>query len=146
MMLDNVHNIHAYTMYVHTVHVLTQVFCYCSLPSPPLSLSVDPSLFPPQEVIKKPVETEPSLLSVLLAAYDKKSANPFFEYSKFNGEVCSPHATTRQSSHLLLYPWLWLYTCTSLWIEWPIFAIFQQPVFQISTAWSVVSTCSYKIL
>jgi hypothetical protein len=48
---------------------------------------VDPTLFPPQEVTKKPVETEPSLLSVLLAAYDKKSANPFFEYSKFNGEV-----------------------------------------------------------
>ena len=62
-----------------------------SLPLP-THCAVDPSLFPPQEITKKPPDTKPSLLSVLLAEYNKKSANPFFEYSKFNGEVsCKSH-------------------------------------------------------
>ena len=78
------YSIQLYALTIHSVYLLISL----SL-SLPHSYSVDPSLFPPQEVTKKPVESEPSLLSVLLAEYNKRSANPFFEFSKFNGEVNS---------------------------------------------------------
>lgn len=46
----------------------------------------DPTLFPRQDIPERPKDTQPSTLSRLLVEYDKRSANPFFEYSKFNGE------------------------------------------------------------
>lgn len=49
--------------------------------------AVDPTLFPRQDIPERPKDTQPSTLSRLLVEYDKRSANPFFEYSKFNGEV-----------------------------------------------------------
>lgn len=54
-----------------------------------LNFIVDPSLFPRKEIQKRPKETEPSRLSQLLAEYNKLSANPYFEYGKYNGEVGS---------------------------------------------------------
>ena len=50
---------------------------------------VDPEMFPRHEVVKreKQEHPEPSPLSVLLAEYSKISANPFYKFSKFNGEV-----------------------------------------------------------
>ena len=47
---------------------------------------VDSSLFTRQP-ISKPVLTGPSPLAKLLAEQEKKVSNPFFQYSKFNGEV-----------------------------------------------------------
>lgn len=53
---------------------------------PPVS-PVDPSQFPRQEIPKRPKDKEPSTLALLLAEYNRRSANPFFGFSKFNGEV-----------------------------------------------------------
>ena len=49
-------------------------------------LLVDRSIFTRQP-ISKPVVTGPSPLAKLLAEQEKKVSNPFFQYSKFNGEV-----------------------------------------------------------
>lgn len=61
-------------------------------PSPPLSPPptlppVDPEQFTRREVARKPRDAGPSYLSVMLAEHSKLSSNPFFDYSKFNGEV-----------------------------------------------------------
>ena len=50
--------------------------------------TVDPSLFQKKEVPPRVTKKKhASTLAVLLEEYDKRSANPFFEYSRFNGEV-----------------------------------------------------------
>ena len=49
---------------------------------------VDPDMFPRREVVKKEKSSEPSALAMLLAEHSKISANPFYKFSKFNGEVC----------------------------------------------------------
>lgn len=50
--------------------------------------AVDPSLFPHKPIVPRAArKTESSVLAQLLDEYDKRSANPFFEYSRFNGDV-----------------------------------------------------------
>ena len=51
------------------------------------SFPVDPTQFPRKEIPKRPKDPRPSTLALLLAEYNRRSANPFFGYSKFNGEV-----------------------------------------------------------
>ena len=51
------------------------------------SSPVDPTQFPRKEIPKRPKDPRPSTLALLLAEYNRRSANPFFGYSKFNGEV-----------------------------------------------------------
>lgn len=46
----------------------------------------DPEQFTRREVARKPRDAGPSYLSVMLAEHSKLSSNPFFDYSKFNGE------------------------------------------------------------
>ena len=60
-----------------------------SLSLPPLSSSpVDRSLFQVKEVVPQATRKEQSsTLARLLNEYDQRSANPFFEYSRFNGDV-----------------------------------------------------------
>ena len=47
---------------------------------------VDKSLFKRQPIVK-PRPSGPSPLAVLLAEQTKRTSNPFFKYSKYNGEV-----------------------------------------------------------
>ena len=50
--------------------------------------AVDRTLFPHKEIVPRAARrTQTSTLAALLNEYDKRSANPFFEYSRFNGEV-----------------------------------------------------------
>ena len=67
-------HIHVYsTLYIHT-HLFPH--------------AVDPSLFPHKPIVPRAArKTESSVLAQLLDEYDKRSANPFFEYSRFNGDV-----------------------------------------------------------
>ena len=65
----------SWTVVPHSIH--------CEFP---YLLPVDSSLFTRQP-ISKPVFTGPSPLAKLLAEQEKKVSNPFFQYSKFNGEV-----------------------------------------------------------
>lgn len=47
----------------------------------------DPSVFPHKEIVPRAArKTQSSTLAALLNEYDKRSANPFFEYSRFNGD------------------------------------------------------------
>ena len=57
-------------------------------PSPHSLLPVDRSLFQVKEVVPQATRKEQSsTLARLLNEYDQRSANPFFEYSRFNGDV-----------------------------------------------------------
>ena len=65
---------------------------YYTFPSSSLSLHgdcvVDRSLFQQKEVVPQAArKAQTSTLAMLLNEYDKRSANPFFEYSRFNGDV-----------------------------------------------------------
>ncbi|XP_064400650.1 target of rapamycin complex 2 subunit MAPKAP1-like [Halichondria panicea] len=50
------------------------------------SVVVDHTLFPRQEIPQRSKDTQPSRLAQLLAEYNKLSANPYFEFGRFNGE------------------------------------------------------------
>ena len=72
---------------------------------------VDPEVFPRRPVnTKGSKDSEPSMLAVMLAEHNILSANPFFKYSKFNGEVShslSLRASTSPRTvfiHCLVFP------------------------------------------
>ena len=77
-------------MYIH-VHVYTCTCTSLSVRNIRLFLcAVDPSLFQRKEIVPRATRrSESSTLAELLAEYDKRSANPFFEYSRYNGDVSS---------------------------------------------------------
>ena len=67
----------------NVLHVLISATFFCvSTP-----VDADPTLFPRQEIPQRSKQPEPSRLAQLLAEYSKLSANPYFEYGRFNGEV-----------------------------------------------------------
>ena len=59
-------------------------------------LSADMSMFEQVEVGKRPKETSPSKLGLLLAEYYKQTANPFFDYGRWDGLV---HTHTHTHTH-----------------------------------------------
>ncbi len=72
------------------------------------SSSVDTTLFPRQKIPQRSKDTQPSRLAQLLAEYNKLSANPYFEYGRFNGEVSSQQITTLFYSPFYFIVWLLL--------------------------------------